>query len=269
MKFEYGFRLCGRLWSEQRWVPCLFSECEVYNCGGMAGASGVLAWGCACMYVCPGLRLKYTGLRIVMYLFGSLPDARKHYSTSRNYCLCSVVWTCIFLSCLLLVVIILGTVCKNLAVCKHGGGRPGIIYQVNGISVYLGRQRGGRVTDQMDAFRARVLRFEPRAARFTLCKHSKLQCLGQKLQDQASSSFFDTRPSHSVFAYCKRSKTGQWEGLGTRLLPPYIHLASIWYHSHEKFSQAFLVSWDEISRTKKDQKVIKGTTHSPLIGHLS
>ena len=39
------------------------------------------------MYVCPGLRLKYTGLRIVMYLFGTLPDAQKHYSTSRNYCL--------------------------------------------------------------------------------------------------------------------------------------------------------------------------------------
>ena len=27
----------------------------------------------------------------------------------------------------------------------------------------------------------------------------------------------DTRPSPSVFAYCKQSKTGQWEGLGTRL----------------------------------------------------
>ena len=26
-----------------------------------------------------------------------------------------------------------------------------------------------------------------------------------------------TRPSPSVIAYCKRSKTGQWEGLGTRL----------------------------------------------------
>ena len=26
-----------------------------------------------------------------------------------------------------------------------------------------------------------------------------------------------TRPSPSIFAYCKRSKTGRWEGLGTRL----------------------------------------------------
>ena len=27
----------------------------------------------------------------------------------------------------------------------------------------------------------------------------------------------DTRPSPSIFAYCKRSKTGRWKGLGTRL----------------------------------------------------
>ena len=27
----------------------------------------------------------------------------------------------------------------------------------------------------------------------------------------------DTRPSPSIFAYCKRSKTGRWEGLGTKL----------------------------------------------------
>ena len=39
-----------------------------------------------------------------------------------------------------------------------------------------------------------------------------------------------TRPSPSIFAYCKQSKTGRWEGLGTRLLhadvsPPY----DTWY----------------------------------------
>ena len=28
--------------------------------------------------------------------------------------------------------------------CKNGGGRPGIFYHVNDVSVYLGRQRGGR-----------------------------------------------------------------------------------------------------------------------------
>ena len=31
-----------------------------------------------------------------------------------------------------------------------------------------------------------------------------------------------TRPSPSVFAYCKRSKTGRWEGLGTRLCKAYV-----------------------------------------------
>ena len=34
-----------------------------------------------------------------------------------------------------------------LAVCKNGGGRPGSFYHVNDVSVYLGRQRGGGVSD--------------------------------------------------------------------------------------------------------------------------
>ena len=29
----------------------------------------------------------------------------------------------------------------TLAVCENGGGRPGIFYHVNGVSVYLGRQK--------------------------------------------------------------------------------------------------------------------------------
>ena len=32
----------------------------------------------------------------------------------------------------------------RLQVCKNGGGRPGIIYHVNYVSVYLGRQRSPR-----------------------------------------------------------------------------------------------------------------------------
>ena len=100
----------------------------------------------------------------------------------------------------------------------------GIIYHVNDVSVYLGRQRGGGVPDRKDAFCACVLHFEPRAVRFSLRERFKLQHLGQKLQDQASSLFFrrgplpssvylgdtdvihvinDTRPSPSVFTYCK------------------------------------------------------------------
>ena len=40
-----------------------------------------------------------------------------------------------------------------------------------------------------------------------------------------------TRPSPSVFAYCKRSKTGQWEGLKTRL-PVFSQLSIFdWHHT--------------------------------------
>ena len=31
----------------------------------------------------------------------------------------------------------------SLAVYKNGGGRPGPVYHVNDVSVYLGRQKGG------------------------------------------------------------------------------------------------------------------------------
>ena len=85
-----------------------------------------------------------------------------------------------------------------------------------------------------------VLCSEPRAVHFSLHKHLKLQRFGQKLQEKRpQSQFFSTgdpspplstlvdtdiihvikwtTPSPSVLAYCKRSKTGQWEGQGTRL----------------------------------------------------
>ena len=70
---------------------------------------------------------------------------------------------------------------------QNGRRRPGTIYHVNDVSVYQGRQRGGGVPDRKGAC---VLRFESRAVRFPLCERSKPQHLGQKLQDQASSSFF-------------------------------------------------------------------------------
>ena len=37
-----------------------------------------------------------------------------------------------------------------------------------------------------------------------------------------------SRPSPSVFAYCKRSKTGRWEGLGTRLGVSYLPVPALW-----------------------------------------
>ena len=57
-------------------------------------------------------------------------------------------------------------------------------YQVNDISVYLGRQMGGGVPDRKSAFHAHVLRFEPGAVRFLCYECSKY--LGQKLQEKAS-----------------------------------------------------------------------------------
>ena len=56
--------------------------------------------------------------------------------------------------------------------------------------VIVGRQRVGGVPEGKDVFCARVLHFEPRAVRFSLCERLNLQQLGQKQQNQASSSFF-------------------------------------------------------------------------------
>ena len=123
----------------------------------------------------------------------------------------------------------------SLAAWKNGGRRPGIFYHMNDVSVYLGRQRRGGVPDWENAFC--VLHFEPGVVCvcFLLHERFKLQCLGKKLH-QAHSTHGGPLPpsvylgrhwhhscdkmdhtSLSVFAYCKRSKTGQWEGLGTRL----------------------------------------------------
>ena len=49
--------------------------------------------------------------------------------------------------------------------------------------------------------------FEPGAVHFALLERSKLQCLGQKLQDTDIIHMINwTRPSPSIFAYCKQSK---------------------------------------------------------------
>ena len=57
-------------------------------------------------------------------------------------------------------------------------------------------QQGGWITSVSNykcspiAFRARVLRFEPGAVRFPLRERSKLQRLGQKLQDKPQARSF-------------------------------------------------------------------------------
>ena len=66
---------------------------------------------------------------------------------------------------------------------QNGGRRPGPVYHVNDISVYLGRQRGvGEVPDRKDAFRGHILRFEPRTACFLLRERSKLQKMSSTTQ---------------------------------------------------------------------------------------
>ena len=119
--------------------------------------------------------------------------------------------------------------------------RPDPFYHVNDISAYLARQRWGRGSlIKKNAFRAHILHFEPGVS-FT--NHY----LGQKQEDKASSLFFrwETPPpsvyvdEHGIiymikwyqafplhFAYCKRSKTGRSEGLGTRLESPWWELIS-------------------------------------------
>ena len=64
-----------------------------------------------------------------------------------------------------------------------GEGRPGPFYHVNDISVYQGRQRGGRGPQLKGRIsRILILSFEPGAVCSLLRKCLKLQHLGQKLQ---------------------------------------------------------------------------------------
>ena len=70
---------------------------------------------------------------------------------------------------------------------QNRGGRSGLFYYVDDVSVYLGRQKGGGVTDRKYTFCTRVLHFELEAVHFSFHEHLKLQRLGQKLQEKASS----------------------------------------------------------------------------------
>ena len=58
------------------------------------------------------------------------------------------------------------------------------------VSTQVDRGGGEESPDRKDTFCACILHFEPRVVQFSLREHLKLQHLGQKLQDQASNSFF-------------------------------------------------------------------------------
>ena len=51
-----------------------------------------------------------------------------------------------------------------LAVCKNGGGRPGIFYHVNDVSVYLGRQKGRGIPIKRTRLRPYLVDSAPSAA---------------------------------------------------------------------------------------------------------
>ena len=131
-----------------------------------------------------------------------------------------------------------------LAVCKNGGGRgrSGLFYHVNDVSVYLGGQGDEEgclikracfvyvlfVLNQewyifcLQTFKTPALGKEttrkglnivlsigtpPPPPSVYLGRHWRHSC---KKMDQAFPSFY--------YVYCKQSKTGRWEGLGTRLV---------------------------------------------------
>ena len=141
----------------------------------------------------------------------------------------------------------------SLAVRENGRGKVLSLYITWMTFVYLDRQRGRG--HQNCTFRTCVVCFETGAVSFLLYEHSKLQRLGQNLQDKAWSSFFDqeflppsvylgrqnfihvikwTRPPPSVFVYCKRFKTGRRQGLGMGLpgifKPCIMFYVTVWHN---------------------------------------
>ena len=60
----------------------------------------------------------------------------------------------------------------SLAVCKNGGGRPGNIYDISDINVYLDRQREGPKENSL--FEAFLFSFDPCVRVLNVCKVKKL-----------------------------------------------------------------------------------------------
>ena len=103
----------------------------------------------------------------------------------------------------------------SLAVCKNGGERPGIIYHVNDVSVYLGRQRGGGVPRRKNELEAWSCSFCPKRWSFEHSWSERRTALGSKQKTHARNASF-------------RSVT-----------PPPVCLHRHWHHSCDKWYQAF------------------------------
>ena len=107
----------------------------------------------------------------------------------------------------------------------HRGGRPGIFYHVNDVSVYLGRQKGGRVPHQKNKLEDLSCSFYPKCLNICEAKNVPLQVWNEeRMRRMRSFSRGSLPPSvylgrhrcHSrdkiyqafplCFAYCKQSK---------------------------------------------------------------
>ena len=104
----------------------------------------------------------------------------------------------------------------SLAVCKNGGERPGIIYHVNDVSVYLGRQRGGGVPRRKNELEAWSCSFCPYARVSNICQVKSVPILVKNKQRVHEMRPFD-----------------QWP------LPPSVYLGRHWRPSRDKSYQAF------------------------------
>ena len=154
------------------------------------------------------------------------------------------------------------------------------MYHVNDVSVNLGRQREGGVPRRKNElegwswFLPQALKFwtftKWKAYRSWLkTKNASGKCvlsisdpsppLSTKVDTDVIHMINDTRPSPSIFAYCKQSKTGQWEGLGTRLFTVYT-CATAWV---KKLSSTFTL-WCNIHNPNQWLKIMKELHSSQL-----
>ena len=102
--------------------------------------------------------------------------------------------------------------------CAWINSRPGSFYHMN-VSVYLGRQKGGLGGGGgggpwSKGYILTCSLLWTKSGTPSLCERSKLKCLGQKLQNRASSSFFCSLVCVQ-YNTRKRKSAKNGEGLGT------------------------------------------------------
>ena len=88
---------------------------------------------------------------------------------------------------------------------------------LSNINVYVDRQMGGGALKWKRAFEAFSCSIDPCVGLLNVHKAKKLPLVVQDKEHVWNALLNGTRPSPSVFVYCKQSKTGWWEGLGTQL----------------------------------------------------